>query len=96
MWGNVIVWRKLFFIKNNQILAQILQNFLRGKMTDLELKQLKDNQPLAIVKSAIEVSLNNDLPMIYDKESFQSKTNLLMNHFIDMAVQGYGWVTAPM
>lgn len=56
----------------------------------------KDDQPLAIVKSAIEVSLNNDLPMIYDKESFQSKTNLLMNHFIDMAVQGYGWVSAPM
>ena len=29
----------------------------------------------------------------YDKESFQSKIDLLMNHFVDMAVQGYGWIS---
>lgn len=44
--------------------------------------------------SIIQVSLNNDLPESYDREVFNSKTNLLMNHFIDMAVQGYGWLTA--
>lgn len=52
----------------------------------------KDEQPKAKVKSAIEVSLNEDLPESYDSESFRSKIDLLMNHFIDMAVQGYGWV----
>lgn len=52
----------------------------------------KDEQPKAKVKSAIEVSLNEDLPESYDSESFRSKIELLMNHFIDMAVQGYGWV----
>lgn len=30
----------------------------------------------------------------YDVDSFRSKIDLLMNHFIDMAVQGYGWIAA--
>ena len=56
----------------------------------------KDEQPKAKVKHVIEVSLDNDLPDCYDKESFDSKTNLLLNHFIDMSIQGYGWVGRPM
>lgn len=54
----------------------------------------KDDQPKMKVKSAIEYALNEDLPMCYDKDSFESKTNLLLNHFIDMAIQGYGWIVA--
>ena len=54
----------------------------------------KDEQPKAKVKTAIEMSLNDDLPMSYDKEIFEVKINLLLMHFIDMAVQGYGWVAA--
>jgi len=53
----------------------------------------KDEQPKAKVKSAIEVSLDKDLPETYDKESFNTKIELLLNHFIDMAVQGYGWIS---
>lgn len=52
----------------------------------------KDEQPLAKVKSAIEASLDSDLSESYDRISFASKIDLLMNHFIDMAVQGYGWI----
>lgn len=52
----------------------------------------KDDQPRAKVKTAIEISLNNDLPDSYDAVSFRAKTDLLLNHFIDMAVQGYGWI----
>jgi len=52
----------------------------------------KDDQPRAKVKNAIEASLDNDLPVSYDKESFKSKIDLLMNRFVDMAVQGYGWI----
>ena len=52
----------------------------------------KDDQPKERVKSAVADSLNEDLPESYDKDSFQSKIDLLMNHFIDMAVQGYGWI----
>lgn len=54
----------------------------------------KDEQPLALVKNAIQISLNDDLPMCYDKPSFDSKTNLLLNHFMDMSIQGYGWIGA--
>lgn len=54
----------------------------------------KDDQPRLKVKSAIEYALNEDLPLCYDKESFEAKTNLLLNHFVDMAIQGYGWIAA--
>ena len=53
----------------------------------------KDERPKLKVKSAIEDSLNNDLPESYDKVTFDSKINLLLNHFIDMAVQAYGWIS---
>ena len=52
----------------------------------------KDDQPKQMVMSIIQGSLNEDLPLSYDREVFSAKTNLLMNHFIDMAIQGYGWV----
>lgn len=54
----------------------------------------KDDQPRLKVKSAIEYALNEDLPESYDKEAFESKINLLLNHFIDMAIQGYGWIAS--
>ena len=54
----------------------------------------KDEQPRAKVKTAIEKSLDADLPPTYDKETFAVKTELLLTHFVDMAVQGYGWVAA--
>ncbi len=52
----------------------------------------KDEQPKAKVKDAIMETLDADLPDSYNKEIFVVKTDLLLNHFIDMAVQGYGWV----
>jgi type I restriction enzyme R subunit len=52
----------------------------------------KDDQPREKVYTLIQLSLNEDLPESYDRVSFIDKTNLLMNHFVDMAVQGYGWV----
>ena len=52
----------------------------------------KDEQPKARVRHIIEVTLNNDLPMCYDRESFNAKTDLLLNHFVDMGIQGYGWI----
>lgn len=48
----------------------------------------KDAQTKERVKTAIEDSLDIDLPDTYDKESFNSKTNLLMSVIIDKAVQG--------
>lgn len=54
----------------------------------------KDEQPCAKLKYEVELSLNDNLPESYDKEAFDSKVSLLMNHFVDMAVQGYGWIGA--
>lgn len=52
----------------------------------------KDEQPRKKLFSLIQLSLDADLPESYDRVAFNDKTNLLMNHFVDMAVQGYGWV----
>lgn len=54
----------------------------------------RGEQPKARVKNAIMETLDADLPDSYDKEVFVVKIDLLLNHFIDMAVQGYGWVAA--
>ena len=55
----------------------------------------KDDQPKMRVKSAIQESLDDKLlglPECYDKQAFDSKVNLLLNHFIDMSIQGHGWI----
>ena len=54
----------------------------------------KNEQPVKKVQEAIEESLDADLPASYDKTSFEAKTALILNHFVDMAVQGYGWIVA--
>lgn len=54
----------------------------------------RGEQPKARVKNTIMETLDADLPDSYDKEVFVVKIDLLLNHFIDMAVQGYGWVAA--
>lgn len=54
----------------------------------------RDEQPRAKVRSVIEQSLDADLPISYDKDTFTAKIDMLLTHFVDMAVQGYGWVAA--
>lgn len=51
----------------------------------------KDEQPKQKVFDLIQSTLNEDLPNSYDKKSFDNKTNMLLNHFADMAMKGYGW-----
>ena len=55
----------------------------------------KDEQTRAKVKSTIDEVLDAQnpphLPDCYDIDLFNVKSSLLLNHFIDMAVQGYGW-----
>ena len=52
----------------------------------------KDPQAVENVKSTVIASLDADLPDSFDKEAFDAKINLLFNHFVDMAVQHYGWL----
>ncbi len=70
----------------------LYKKLLEEKNNVMVVDWYKDEQPRQRVLGLIQVSLNNDLPESYDREVFSTKTNLLMNHFIDMAVQGYGWV----
>lgn len=56
----------------------------------------KDEQPKVRVRNVILETLDTELPESYDKEVFNAKTDLLLNHFIDMAVQGYGWIGRPL
>lgn len=51
----------------------------------------KDEQPRQKILSLIQTSLDNDLPESYDRISFNDKTYLLFNHFVDISAQGYGW-----
>lgn len=56
----------------------------------------KDEQPKVRVRNVILETLDTGLPESYDKEVFNAKTDLLLKHFIDMAVQGYGWIGRPL
>ena len=70
----------------------LFKKLSEGRKNLLVVDWYKDDQTRARVRDAVEVSLNDDLPESYDKDSFQSKIDLLMNHFVDMADQGYGWI----
>ena len=72
----------------------LFKKLIEQKKDLLVVDWYKDEQPRAKVKTAIETSLDADLPVSYDRETFAAKTQLLLTHFIDMAVQGYGWVAA--
>ena len=48
----------------------------------------KDDRTVSVVKSAIQSSLDKDLPESYDKEIFMAKTNLILSLLVDKYVQG--------
>lgn len=72
----------------------LFHKLMENKKELLVVDWYKDDQPREKVRTAVETSLDADLPESYDKDSFNAKINLLMNHFVDMAVQGYGWFAA--
>lgn len=82
--------------KQKVILAakNLYKKLLEEKDRVMVVDWYKDEQPKKKVLALIQISLDKDLPESYDRAAFIDKTNLLMNHFIDMAVQGYGWTAA--
>ena len=72
----------------------LYQKLKAEKKNVLVVDWYKDDQPRQKVYDLIQETLNVDLPESYDKLSFDSKTNLLLSHFMDMAIQGFGWVAA--
>ena len=73
----------------------LFQKLQENRQKILVVDWYKDEQTRAKVKSTIEEVLDAQdpprLPDCYDTNLFNVKSNLLLNHFIDMAVQGYGW-----
>lgn len=95
MYDLLIAGKKLTQAEEQKV--KLAAKHLFKKLTDnrselLVVDWYKDDQPREKVKTAIEVSLDEDLPESYDADSFRAKTSLLLNHFIDMAIQGYGWI----
>ncbi len=91
----LIVGKKLTHAEEQKVklsAKNLIKKLTEEKDDLLVVDWYKDEQPLARVKTAVETSLNDDLPESYDAVSFKSKIDLLMNHFVDMAVQGYGWI----
>lgn len=72
----------------------LYQKLKAEKSNVLVVDWYKDDQPRQNVFDLIQISLDKDLPDSYDKETFDKKSNLLLSHFMDMAIQGYGWVAA--
>ena len=87
--------RKLTKAEEQEVILaskNLYQKLLAEKDKVMVVDWYKDEQPRHQVFALIQTSLNDDLPMSYDRISFNDKTHLLFNHFVDMAVQGYGWV----
>lgn len=87
--------KKLTKAEEQKVILAAKNLFLRLKENKAQVMVLdwyKDEQPRKRVFTLIQTSLNEDLPESYDRISFNEKTNLLLNHFMDMAIQKYGWV----
>ena len=66
----------------------LYKKLIENRDTLLVVDWYKDDNTTLNLKRVVSDSLDADLPACYDKELFQSKTNLLMSVFIDKAVQG--------
>ena len=97
MYDLLIAGKKLIKADEQRVklaAKNLFKKLSENRKTLLVVDWYKDEMPREKVEDAIRTSLDEDLPESYDKESFQSKITLLLNHFIDMAVQGYGWIAA--
>lgn len=95
IYDLLIQGRKLTKSEEQRVILaakNLYQKLVAAKETLMVVDWYKDDQPREKVFMLIQTSLNTDLPESYDRLAFMDKTKLLLNHFIDMAVQGYGWV----
>ena len=97
IYDLLIQGRKLTKAEEQKVLLaakNLYQKLMAEKEQVMVVDWYKDEQPRKRVMSLIQLSLDKDLPASYDRIAFNDKTNLLLNHFVDMAVQGYGWAVA--
>lgn len=95
IYDLLIVGKKLTKAEEQKVklsAKNLYKKLTENKQSLFMIDWYKDEQPKGRVIKIIKDSLDADLPESYDKVSFNSKVDLLINHFVDMAVQGYGWV----
>lgn len=95
----LIMGKKLTKAQEQEVLLTsraLFKKLQENRQKILVVDWYKDEQTRAKVKNLIEDTLDAQnpphLPDCYDNDLFSAKSNLLLNHFIDMAVQGYGWL----
>lgn len=95
----LIMGKKLTKAQEQEVLLTskaLFKKLQENRQKILVVDWYKDEQTRAKVKNLIEDTLDAQnpphLPDCYDNDLFSAKSNLLLNHFIDMAVQGYGWI----
>ncbi len=94
IYDLLIQGRKLTKAEEQKVILaskNLYQKLKAEKKNVMVVDWYKDEQPKQQVFSLIQHSLNEDLPESYDRVAFNDKINLLLNHFIDMASQGFGW-----
>ena len=94
IYDLLIQGRKLTKAEEQKVILaskNLYQKLKAEKSNIMVVDWYKDEKPRQNVLDLIEFSLDKDLPESYDKEAFKSKTHLLLNHFVDMAIQGFGW-----
>ena len=97
IYDLLIQGRKLTKAEEQKVVLaakNLYQKLMAEKEQVMVVDWYKDEQPRKKVLTLIQLSLDKDLPESYDRLAFNDKTNLLLNHFVDMAVQGYGWAAA--
>ena len=97
IYDLLIQGRKLTKAEEQKVVLaakNLYQKLMAEKKQVMVVDWYKDEQPRKKVLTLIQLSLDKDLPESYDRLAFNDKTNLLLNHFVDMAVQGYGWAVA--
>ena len=95
IYDLLIAGKKLTQVEEQKVklsAKNLFKKLMDNRSNLLVVDWYKDEQPRAKLKYEVELSLNQDLPESYDKAAFDSKVSLLINHFVDMAVQGYGWI----
>ena len=97
IYDLLIQGRKLTKAEEQKVVLaakNLYQKLMAEKEQVMVVDWYKDEQPRKKVLTLIQLSLDKDLPESYDRLAFNDKTNLLLNHFVDMAIQGYGWAAA--
>ncbi len=95
IYDLLVKGRKLTQAEEQKVILaakNLYQKLMAEKEKVMVVDWYKDEQPKTIVYTIIQKSLDADLPTSYDRTVFADKTTLLLNHLVDMAVQGYGWL----